>query len=46
LIEVLRHGDLAEALGLPWASVGLGYEYVNRGETPPDMKRETIRRTL
>jgi|SRR6266566_3973991 len=45
LIEVLRHGDLAEALGLPWASVGLGYEYVNRGETPPDMKRETLRRT-
>jgi hypothetical protein len=46
LIEVLRHGDLAKALGLPWASVGLGYEYVNRGETPPDMKRETLRRTL
>jgi hypothetical protein len=46
LIEVLGHGDLAEALGLPWASVGLGYEYVNRGEAPPDMKRETLRRTL
>ena len=46
LIEVLRHGDLAEALGLPWASVGLGYEYVNRGATRPDMKRETLRRTL
>src|SRR5204863_8744900 len=46
LIEVLRHGDLAEALGLPWASVGLGYEYVSRGETPPDMKRQTLRRTL
>jgi len=46
LIEVLRHGDLAEALGMPFGSVGLGYEYVNRGETPPDMNRETIRRTL
>jgi hypothetical protein len=46
LIEVLRHGDLAEALGMPFGSVGLGYEYVNRGETPPDVNRETLRRTL
>jgi len=46
LAEVLRHGDLAEALGFPPGSVGLGYEYVNRGETPPDVKRETLRRTL
>src|SRR6266850_348325 len=46
LIEVLRHGDLAEALGIPSGSVGFGYEYVNRGETPPDMSRDTLRRTL
>jgi hypothetical protein len=46
LFEVLRHGDLAEALGMPSSSVGLGYKYVDRGETPPDMKREELRRTL
>jgi len=46
LFEVLRHGDLAEALRMPSGSVGLGYEYVDRGETPPDVSRETLRRTL
>jgi hypothetical protein len=46
VVEVLRHGDLAEALGIPSGSVGFGYEYVNRGETPPDMKREALQRTL
>jgi len=46
LFEVFRHGDLAEALGMPSGSVGLGYKYVNRGDTPPDMKREELRRTL
>jgi hypothetical protein len=46
LIEVLRHGDLAEALGIPMASVGLGYEYVNRGETPEGLIRGNLRKTL
>jgi hypothetical protein len=46
LFEVFRHGELAEALGMPSGSVGLGYKYVNRGDTPPDMKREELRRTL
>jgi hypothetical protein len=43
---VLRHGDLAEALGIPLASVGLGYEYVNRGETPEGLSRGNLRKTL
>jgi len=46
LTEILRHGDLAEALGMPLASVGLGYEYVNRGETPEGLSRGKLRRTL
>ena len=46
VVEVQRHGDLAEALGFPSGSVGLGYEYVNRGETPPDINKEAIRRTF
>lgn len=46
LFEVFRHDELAEVLGMPSASVGLGYKYVNRGDTPPDMKREELRRTL
>ena len=46
LFEVFRHGELAEALGMPSGSVGLGYKYVNRGDTPPDMKHEELRRTL
>jgi hypothetical protein len=46
LFEVLRHTDLAEALEMPSGSVGLGYKYVDRGETPPDVKREELRRTL
>jgi hypothetical protein len=46
LFEVLRHGDLADALGMPSGSVGLGYKYVDRGETPPDVEREELRRTL
>jgi hypothetical protein len=46
VVEVLRHSDLAEALGIPLASVGLGYEYVNRGETPEGLSRGKLRRTL
>ena len=44
--EVFRHGDLSEALGIPRASVGFGYRYVDRGETPDGLDREKIRRTL
>jgi hypothetical protein len=45
LFEVLRHRDLADALGMPSGSVGLGYKYVDRGETPRDMSRESLLRT-
>jgi len=46
VVEVLRHGDLAETLGIPLASVGLGYEYINRGETPEGLTRGNLRKTL
>jgi hypothetical protein len=46
IVEVIRHGDLAEALGIPMASVGLGYEYINRGETPEGLSRGNLRKTL
>ena len=46
LFEVLRHRDLVDALGIPSGTVGLGFKYVDRGETPPDMSRESLRRTL
>lgn len=44
LSEVMRHRDLAEALGFPEGSVGLGYKYVDRGETPVRLNRESIRK--
>jgi len=31
---------------MPRAAVGLGYSYVNRGETPEGMDRATLRRTM
>ena len=46
VVEVLRHGHLAETLGIPLASVGLGYEYINRGETPEGLTRGNLRKTL
>jgi hypothetical protein len=46
IVEVLRHGDLAEALGIPQATIGLGYEYINRGESPAGLRRDDLRKTL
>jgi hypothetical protein len=46
LFEVLRHGDLQEILEMPPGSVGLGYDYVERGEEAPGLSREMMRRTL
>lgn len=46
LAEVLRHGDLAETLDIPRGSVGFGYKYVERGETPDGLDRESLRKTL
>lgn len=34
VLETSRHRDLAEALGLPPFSAGLGYHYLQRGDTP------------
>jgi hypothetical protein len=31
---------------MPRAAVGLGYTYVNKGETPEGMNREALRRTM
>lgn len=45
VVEVQRHLDLAALLGMPRATVGLGYTYVNKGETPEGMDREALRRT-
>jgi len=46
IVEVQRHLDLTNLLGMPRAAVGLGYTYVNKGETPEGMDRETLRRTM
>lgn len=44
LAEVMRHRDLAEALGFPEGSVGLGYKYVDRGETPGGLNKESLQK--
>jgi hypothetical protein len=46
ILEIQRHLDLAKLLGLPLAAVGLGYTYVNKGETPEGLDRTTLRRTM
>jgi hypothetical protein len=46
VVEVQRHLDLTNLLGMPRAAVGLGYTYVNKGETPEGMNREALRRTM
>jgi|ERR1700676_334659 len=46
VVEVERHLELSNLLGMPRAAVGLGYTYVNKGETPEGMDREALRRTL
>jgi hypothetical protein len=46
VVEVQRHLDLSNLLGMPRAAVGLGYTYINKGETPEGMDREVLRRTM
>lgn len=46
VVEVQRHLDLSDLLGMPRAAVGLGYTYVNKGETPEGIVREALRRTM
>lgn len=43
--EIERHQDLATILGMPRASVGFGFRYVDRGETPEDVQRAALRLT-
>jgi hypothetical protein len=46
VVEIERHIDLAKALGLPSASVGLGYTYVARGELAEGMQAENLLKTF
>lgn len=46
VVEIQRHLDLANLLDMPRAAVGLGYTYINKGETPEGMGREGLRRTM
>jgi|ERR1700722_3042435 len=46
MVEVQRHLDLSDLLGMPRAAVGLGYTYVNKGETPEGIDRQALRRTM
>jgi hypothetical protein len=46
ILEIQRHLDLTNLLGMPRAAVGFGYTYVNRGETPEGVNREALRRTM
>jgi hypothetical protein len=46
IVEIQRHLDLTNLLGMPRAAVGLGYAYVNKGETPEGISREALRRTM
>ena len=46
IVEVSRHLDLSNLLGMPRAAVGLGYTYVNKGEIPEGIDREGLRRTM
>jgi hypothetical protein len=44
VVEIQRHLDLSDLLGMPRAAVGLGYTYGNQAETPEGMDREALRR--
>jgi hypothetical protein len=46
VFEIQRHTDLATLLGLPSASVGLGFRYVNRGELAEGMQAENLLKTF
>lgn len=46
IVEIQRHTDLAKLIGLPSAAVGLGYDYVARGELAEGMKAGDLLRTF
>ena len=45
LFEIFRHQEPGATAGLPVASVGLGYTYVNRGELAPGTQAASLLRT-
>ncbi len=45
VVELDRHQDLVEALGLPKASVGFGYRYLERGEAPEGIEEGDLKRS-
>jgi len=45
LFAMERHEALVDALGLPDYAIGLGFNYVSRGELPPDLSANDLRRT-
>jgi upstream activation factor subunit UAF30 len=40
--ETERHAELVEALGLPEAAIGSGYDYISEGELPPGLRAEDL----
>jgi hypothetical protein len=38
-----RHGEIAQLLNLPMASVGIGYESLERGLLPDEVERDSLR---
>jgi hypothetical protein len=46
LFEIWRHQDLQRVLHLPTATVGFGYKYIDRGEMPPGIAPESIKKTV
>ena len=46
IFEIERHTDLAKLLGLPSASVGLGFKYVSRGELAEGMRGDQLLKTF
>jgi hypothetical protein len=46
VVEIDRHMDVAKLIGLPSASVGLGFNYVSRGELAAGMRPETLLKTF